>query len=431
MKKVNLKFLGLAWIMLFFTACSNDDDTTIEEEAIIFKDMESDWVRLTLLREGAIDVMQANTSEIKHTVEGALAPEARYYQSHSGQYLTQIDRNANKVRFFDSGIVNHEDHGHDYSAKWLNLELENILPTHYSDSQGHIVIFNDGEGSFTYVNESQLEIPAYQPQLFKFDNTVAHHGAGFRLDNGQFVITFKNTTEPGGLPQTVKFIDANGTIIEDNKSVEVTGIHGNATNGEFGVFGATDGVILVDNQGTKTLIGNVGELNSESGNWLGTMKGHYNSDVFFARSRNLGVFLLNPEDKTLSNIYKGADVLNHMYSFDGEYYLLHTEGNVVHIFDGDTGEKITSRAVEMANIPVLTDKNRSETEVLAKMEEPSPVLVCSDKFLYVLTPGRNQVKVLEIKSLKHVHTIDLPYAVDGIQKNGFSIEGEQNPDYTH
>ncbi len=65
------------------------------------------------------------------------------------------------------------------------------------------------------------------------------------------------------------------------------------------------------------------------------------------------------------------------------------------------------------------------------MEEPSPILVCSDKFLYVLAPNRIQIKVLEIKSLEHVHTIELSSPINSIMKNGFSIEGDQNPEYEH
>lgn len=446
MRKSILKFYALTFALAIFTACDKDDndpiinEETITEEPIVeepiveepvalqFKDMESDWVRLSLMREGKIDVMQADTGEIKYSVESNLVAGARYYTSNSGQFLTVIERAEGKVRFFDAGIVNHEDHGHEYEARWLGVEVNSLLPTHYASAGGHMLIFNDGDGSITHINEAQLEIPSYKPETFQLTGTVAHHGAGFRLDNGQFVATFKNNSEPGGLPQMVKFVDADGNVIDDNGGVLVTGIHGDAVNGAYGVFGSTDGVILADNQGNIDLIANVEGLNFESGNWIGTLKGNDHSDLFFGRSRNIGVFMIDPSSKTMSKIYSGGDVIGDMFSFDGHYYLVQTADNKIRVYDSHDGKLLKERTVEMASIPALpTGKSAS----LTAMEEPSPVLVTSDKFLYVLAPNRTQIKVLEINSLNHVHTIELDEPVESIMKNGFSIEGEQHGDHNH
>jgi len=450
MKRSNLKFYALAATMALFTACSDDDtDVIIDEEvieepiaeepapeqpvvALTFKDMESDWVRLTLMTEGNLDVMQADSGEIKYSVSSTLVADERYYMSNSGRYQVVVDRAGGKVRFFDSGIVNHDDHGHEYEAKWANAELNSVLPTHFASSGGHILIFNDGDGSISYINEAQLEIPSYQPETFMLEGTVAHHGAGFRLDNGMFAATFKNTDEPGGIPQMVKFIDSDGNVIDNNGGVEVVGIHGDAVNGAYGIFGSTDGIILVDNQNNIDLIPNIDGLNSERGNWIGTVKGHDKSDIFFGRSRNFGVFMIDPMAQTMSNIYAGADVANAMFSFDGDYFLVQTTDNSVLVFDGKTGSSIAERTVEMAAIPnVAAKRGSSEIQSLSAMEELSPVLVSASKFLYVLAPNRTQIKVLEIDSLKHVHTIELDAPVISLMKNGFYIEGDQRLDFTH
>lgn len=170
MKKSNLKFYALATTMALFVACSDDDNDLIiedeviedpvvdlpEETALTFKDMESDWVRLTLMSENKLDIMQADSGEIMYTVAGPLVEGARYYMSNSGRYQSVVERNEGNVRFFDSGIVNHEDHGHEYESKWANAELKSVLPTHLTSSGGHIVVFNDGDGSISYVNEAQL-----------------------------------------------------------------------------------------------------------------------------------------------------------------------------------------------------------------------------------------------------------------------------------
>ncbi|WMN07330.1 hypothetical protein QYS48_28530 [Marivirga arenosa] len=434
MKTTLIKIWSLIFLIALFSAC-NDDIDDVADDLESFEEMESSWVRLSLMDQNGIDVMQPNNRQIHARVEGNLVEGARYYTSNSGRYLIAIDRAGGAVKFFDSGVEFHIDHGHEHTPKWLDLEVNTLLPTHFGSSLGHMVIFNDGDGSITHINEAQLEIPTYSPVTYSFENTVAHHGAGFRLENGQFVITFKNNNEPGGLPQMVKFVESNGNVIDDNGGVEVGAIHGDASNGHHGIFGSTDGVILVNDEGEISLIENTGDLNSESGNWLGTLKGHDNSKMFFARSRNVGAFMIDPENKSMTQIYAGSDVVGDMFSFDGKYYILHTADNMLRVFDAHDGVEISSRMVEMADIPEAEGHNHrsalSEIEILRKMDDPDPVLVCSDKFLYVLSTNRTQIKVLEIDDLHHVETIELDNAVESMMKNGFSLEGDDDHDHDH
>ncbi|MGS0525901.1 hypothetical protein ACU8V7_12630 [Zobellia nedashkovskayae] len=442
MKQSILKISVFAVAFGLFTACSNDDNIIVNDESIIeepsdtdseeleFQDMESDWVRLSLLTDDSIDLMQADSGEITYSVDAVFAEGESFYTTNSGRYLAAIDRAGGQVRFFDSGISNHEDHGHEYEAQWASPEFSSLLPTHYTGSEGDIVIFNDGDGSIVYVDEESLEIPSYQPEVFMLENTVAHHGAAVRLDNGMFVATFKNTDEAGGIPQMVKFIDEEGTVIDDNGGIEVESIHGVAVNGDYGVFGSTDGIILVDTETNIDLIENIEGLNADSGNWLASIKGHDESDHFFARAGNLGVFMIDPETKELANIYSGDDVTGDLFNFDGHYYILYTSDNTIHVFDAETGTELISRTVEIANIPELANTTEA-SNANALDEDLSPVIVSSDKFLYVLAPNRVQIKVLQIENLEHVHTIELETPVNNIKINGFSIEGDQDVEHDH
>jgi WD40 repeat protein len=435
MKTSLFKIWSLIMVLALLSSCNDNMEDVSDDMELTFEEMESNWVRLSLLHSDAIEVMQPNTGTVHGTVTGNLTADSRYYTSNSGRYLVAIDRAAGTIKFFDSGVEFHIDHGHEHSPKWLDLELNTVLPTHFGTSLGHMVIFNDGDGSITHINEAQLEIPTYTPVTYQFENTVAHHGAGFRLENGQFVTTFKNNNEPGGLPQMVKFVNSNGTVVDDNGGVEVGVIHGDASNGHYGIFGSSDGVILVSDEGSIELIPNSDGLNSESGNWLGTLKGHDNSEMFFARSRNVGVFMINPETKSMTKIYAGNDVVGDMFSFDGEYFIVHTSDNRVRVFDAHDGAEVNSRLIEMADFDHDHDHThrsmKSEVEILRQMDEPDPVLVTSDNFLYVLAPDRKHVKVLEIKDLHHVETIELAQEVESMVKNGFSLEGDQDHEHEH
>ena len=191
MKKLILQPWSVLLLLTLFVACDDDEDANDVTPAVTFEEMESEWVRISLMRENAIDLLQTNTGEIIHTISGDMTENARHYTSSSGRYLVKIDRAGNKVRFFDSGVINHIDHGHQNQPSWLPTSVDTPLPTHFSTSLGHMVIFNDGDGSITYVRESQLELPAYTPTVMSLQNAVEHHGAAFRLDNGKFAVTFR------------------------------------------------------------------------------------------------------------------------------------------------------------------------------------------------------------------------------------------------
>ncbi len=410
-------------LVLLASACNPDDDEGGLDEpntTVDFSELESEWVRLTLMHDNQIAVLQTSTGEIVDSVDVPLPEGARYYTSNSGRYLVVTDRDNNQLRFFDSGVINHEEHGHQQKVGWLDITVDAPLPTHYASTGGEIVIFNDGDGSITHVTEAQLELPAYEPTVLTFP-TVAHHGAGFRLASGQFVTTFKNTDEPGGIPQMVKYLDADGTLIDDNGGVEVEGIHGDATNGTYGVFGSTDGVILVDGENNIDLIPNLEGMNAERGYWIGTLKGHDNTPVFYARAGSLGSYLVDPKAKSMAPVYLGDDIVGDMLSFNGDYYIVHTSDNRIRVYDATDGSPVTERVVEMVNIPDLaTGEPTTPVDDLDDMDEDDPVLVASDKHLYILSPNRVDIKVLSISDLKHVHTIRLDEPVESIAKNGFT-----------
>ncbi len=428
MEKVIYQFLVVIGLASVFVACNDNDDGTEVDEPTSFAEIEDEWVRLSLIHENGIEVMQAANEQVLGSVDTGMPEGARYYSTNSGRYLTVINRSGNETQFFDTGVINHEDHGHQQPVRWLDLTIQSSVPTHFTSANGNIVIFNDGDGSIIYVNENQLEIPTYSPQTMQFDGTVAHHGVGIRLNSGKFAVTFQSDTPPTGYewgPQMVKYVTSEGVVIDDNGGVVVQGIHGSANNGSYGAFGSTDGVIVVDDQDNIDLIENVDDsLRNESGYWIGTLKSHANSQLFYGRARNIGVYIVDPAQKSMSLLYEGDNVVGDMFSFNGEFYLLHTDDGRIRVYDANTSNLVTERVVEMADIPdspIITGRSvDSEMAQLRKMEEENPVLVCSDKYLYVLAPNRTDIKVLSIADLTHVHTIRLENPVVSIAKNGFT-----------
>ncbi len=63
-------------------------------------------------------------------------------------------------------------------------------------------------------------------------------------------------------------------------------------------------------------------LSGERGFWLGSLKGHDGADLFFGRGGEVGAFKIDPELKTINQIYDGA-IFGDMMTFDGKSHYAH------------------------------------------------------------------------------------------------------------
>lgn len=402
MKNLRLPFmlLSLAWLTF---SCSDDDPTPSLSES--FAELEGEYIRLAMMAGGdQTIVMNPVTEQTTFTVNEPLTEGARYYLSPTGRYLVSIERAQNRTRFFDAGIVNHTDHGHEYAAQWLDLVVPSSEPTHYSATGDDIVLFNDGDGSIVHIEESRLEASAYQPSVIPMPNQTQHHGATVRLDNGLFAVTFQHdTVTKDPLPQIVKLVDEQGQVQVDNESVRVSRIHGNASNGKVALFGSTDGLIAAYDDKTIALIPNLEGMNAESGNWIGTVKGHDNLDVFYGRATALGIFRIDPASQSMTPLYEGDDTeRSYFFSEDGTYLVLPKTNNEVVVYNAETGSQVAQTTMSAVSTG-----------------QPERVMTASAEFLYVLEPSQTEISVLRLSDLSSVKTITLDAPVDVIHRVGF------------
>ncbi|MCC5919203.1 MAG: hypothetical protein JJU23_00830 [Cyclobacteriaceae bacterium] len=420
MKKTNL-FLMLM-LITGIIACSNDDNVDVEpiENELSFSEKESDYIRLMLVEsDGKIHLLDPNTEEINTPEVDPIHDGARLYVSSTGSFVTKTMRQEGKVKFFDVGIVNHVDHGHTHNPRWLSATAEAPMPTHYSHSEGNIIVFNDGDGSVTHAREVAMETPAFQPRIIAPFETVAHHGAATWMRGNKFAVTFKeDNSEPGGLPQLVHILNNSGEKIADGSGVKVSGIHGDASNGNYSAFGSTDGILFATADDEFFLVENIEPLNNASGNWMGTVRGHDNSNKFYGNSRNHGLFMIDPDNKTMSQLLSGKTINGFFFSEAGTHFIVHHSGNKVNVYDANSG----SLKVE-GNIDVAQDqnarKNLDDLSYYRLMNEESPVISASEQFLYVLSSSRDQIEIRDIKTLESVGQIALPTTVNQMMRVGF------------
>ncbi|MGD1889298.1 MAG: hypothetical protein ACFB15_01645, partial [Cyclobacteriaceae bacterium] len=330
------------------------------------------------------------------------------------------------------GIENHEDHGHEYQALWLDRTLSSPTPTHFSALWEDMVIFNDGDGSILHIEERRLEFAGYSPTPIAVADQ--HHGAAVKMDHGLFAVTFRDQALDEDLPQMIKLEDDQGQIQAENNEVQVGRIHGNASNGEYAAFGSTDGILLANTSNEISLIPNIEGLNAESGNWIGTLRGHDNVDVFYGWARSLGIYRIDPVAGTMTSLYAGDDVKSLFFSQKGEYLILHKTNDDIIVYDAHDGDKMTEAPVSLAhdaNAYNARKGYKTEVEALRAMNEPERVLGVSGEFLYTLEPTGDQVKIFDLHDMEEVHSMQLDSPVDNLFIMGFVTDGHGDHDHDH
>ncbi|WP_375582103.1 hypothetical protein [Cyclobacterium xiamenense] len=361
-----------------FYSCDNDP-LEVSEPELSFSERESPYFRVIGWDDTGQVFEVSPSEEEKEALD--LAPvllESNNYISSSMRYLVSVERADGKVRILDSGMEDHGDHGHAYPARWLNHTFEAPLPTHFSSTNGQIIIFNDGDGSILWIREASLANPTNAATMIMPENMTAHHGAATWLKSNLLAVSFKVAGVPGPLPQQVKLMNEDGEIVHENPDLQVGGIHGDASNGDYALFGSTDGVVVADSQGSISLLPNDASLNSESGNWLGTIKGNDRLQVFYGRSRNKGVYRIDPQAKSMVAVYEGADIQEFAINPSGKFLLIQTTDGKLLVYDAPTGLLL----VEQASI---------SAEAFG--------MVASEELLYILPSEASTVQVFDLERM--------------------------------
>ncbi|MEP2348165.1 MAG: hypothetical protein ABJH96_10280 [Algoriphagus sp.] len=419
MRKLN-KVYGFLLLAAF--GCQEDDDLIIEQKT--FETTESEWIRIVTMDEtGTIGLMNPTAGTSRSLNVAPFATGSRTYLSSSGRYITSVMRNEGEVRYFDTGIEFHIDHGHEYEPRWVSGVAKAPLPTHFSTSQENIVIFNDGDGSFTWSHEQSMAIPSFSPKIMSNLGNGVHHGAATWLEGDLFAVTFKNSTIPGPLPETIKLIDKNGVIVAESATAVVSGIHGDASNGKYALFGGMEGVLVASKTKELFLIPNAAGLDSGPGNWLGSLKSNDKSDIFYGSAGKKGIFKIDPVAKSITNVYVGDDVAAYFFDANGSKLIIQKKNNEVIILDADSGNTMNTAALSIAvDSNASARKSLTDLEMYRVLDEPSPVLTASEYYLYVLDGSRTTINILSLEDMSTAKTMELTSPVTNIMRIGFHFE---------
>lgn len=393
MKNNYFKLIFLFALSTFVISCSNDDDNNVETPDETLSEFK--YLRILLSDEKTNEITLVNPVDATTAFFNAKFAKSSLYTTESGRYAGIVHRADNTVETFDSGFESHGDHVDvDGIPQFGALTGQSLLPTHFKSKIGELLTFNDGDGTLSVAKESEINTPGAK---FKMINAglLAHHGAMATFSNGAYAITEKDNSITGTLPEKVKIIDNTGKTLFD-ATIVTKGIHGNASDGTYAVFGSASGVLVVENTGKQKLIALPEDFGTA---WFGSILETSTKGKFIGYTAAKGAYLIDVVNGTIKPILQNPTIMQCKVSYN------HSKlGILLH-----SGEfklyNLNSLAVEKEG------KIIAETAIDAALK---PQIQLTDKFAYITSPNTGELLQLNLTSMEIVKKIKVsktPYMI--------------------
>ncbi|SHL76274.1 hypothetical protein [Flavobacterium saccharophilum] len=393
MKNNYFKLIFLFALASFAISCSNDDDnsTAVPDETLT----EYKYLRVLLSDEKTTDLTLVNPVDATTSLFNAKFAKASLYTTESGRYAGIIHRTNNTVETFDSGFESHGDHVDvDGIPKFGSLVGQSLMPTHFKSKIGELLTFNDGDGTLSVAKEAEINTAGAK---FKVVNAglVAHHGAMATFANGTYAITVKDNSIAGTLPEKVKIIDNTGKTLFD-ATVATKGIHGNASDGTYAVFGSASGVLVVESSGKQKLI----TLPEDFGTaWFGSILETKAKGKFVGYTAAKGAYLIDVVNGTIKPILQNTTIMQCKVSYNATKLGILLHSGEFKLFN------LTSLQIEKEG------KVISETATDATLK---PQMQLTENFAYITSPTTGelvQVNLATITITKKIKVSNTPYMI--------------------
>jgi hypothetical protein len=393
MKNNFFKLILLFALSTFVVSCSNDDDNNVEtpEETL----SEFKYLRILLSDEKTTEITLVNPVDATTTFFNAKFAKSALYTTESGRYAGIVHRADNTVETFDSGFESHGDHiDVDGLPQFGALTGQSLLPTHFKSKIGELMTFNDGDGTLSVAKESEINTAGAK---FKVINAglLAHHGAMATFTNGTYAITEKDNSITGTLSEKVKIIDNTGKTLFD-ATIVTKGIHGNASDGIYAVFGSASGILVVESSGKQKLIAHPEDFGTA---WFGTILETSTKGKFIGYTAAKGAYLIDVVNGTVKPILQNTTIMQCKVSYNHSKLgiLLHSGEFKLFNLNSLTAEK------EGKVIP--------ETATDATLK---PQIQLTENFAYITSPNTGELLQLNLTSMAIVKKIKVsktPYMI--------------------
>jgi len=393
MKNNFYKLILLFALSAALFSCSNDNDNTPETPKETLTEYK--FLRILLSDEKTTEITLVNPVEATISSFNAKFAKSTVYTTESKRYAGIIHRASNTVETFDSGFEGHGDHVDvDGIPKFGALIGQSPMPTHFKSKSGELMTFNDGDGTLAVAKESEINTVGAK---FKIINAglLAHHGAMATFSNGTYAITEKDNSVAGTLPEKVKIIDNFGKTLF-NATVTTKGIHGNASDGTYAVFGSASGVLVVESTGKQKLIALPADFGTA---WFGTILETKAKGKFVGYTAAKGAYLIDVASETIKPILASTAIMQCKVSFNATKLgiLLHTGEFKLY--------NLTSLQLEKEG------KVIAETATDAALK---PQIQLTENFGYITSPTTGELLQLNLSTMaitKKIKVSNTPYMI--------------------
>lgn len=352
-------------------------------------------------------LLDLDRDAVTHTLNLAAAPSA-LKASPGGRYALALQRPQDRVQIIDGGLwqEDHVDHLHDYRREpsLLPQPISGPRPTHYEVDGGLGAFFMDGDAatqrgaSVHTVTEASLARGGADSQ---FDAGEALHGVA-QPRGEHLLVSARSAEAPGTLPDVIDLYrrDAQGWSRVQRLEGQCPNLHGSYSSGAYSVFGCSDGVLVVQQQGSlfsTRKIDNPAGL--PEGTRIGTVTGHPRLARFIGLAGGSGVFDIDPAAGTIAPIDWAEGRTRRAHSFDrsGRHFVLLDDTGTTHWLDSGAAWRVAASVPTVTSMP---DK------------APSPALVPSrarDELLLTDVAAR-EVAVLDSAAPAVKRRIKLDFA---------------------
>lgn len=289
---------------------------------------------------------------------------------------------------FDSGLQSHDDHVDvDGLAKWASITAEGLKPTHFKSRGTESLVFNDNDGTLSAGNDADFNKVGSKFRIINA-GLVAHHGAMAQFINGSYAVTTADQAKAS--PGRVIVIDKIGKTLFPS-TIEVGGIHGNASDGQNAVFGAfatpdkkTGGVLIVDQSGAQRFLANPDGFDAFR---FGTILYAEQVKKFIGYGAAKGAYLIDLATNKMTPLYSGTDAFQCKVDYAGRNLLVLTHDGKLRIYDLSTG---------------ALKKEGNILSAIDTKETYKPVLEATARFAYIANPATGEVLQISLEDFTKV-----------------------------
>lgn len=342
------------------------------------------------------------------------------YASPDRRYAVLLQRTNDQVQFVDGGLwqEDHGDHLHDYAEDplLLALKLQGARPTHYEVHDTLAALFHDGNGAtaqnagVTVFSDASLGSSATEAKL---DLPIAMHGTA--EPRGNFLLTtHREAGTESTLPSAVDLYRRNVASYDfvERITEPCPGLHGSYSNDDYTLFGCTDGVLVVEQNGeafTASKIANVAGM--AAGARIGTVVGHHDLAGFggFAGS---DLYAIDPAARSMRRVdwAAGAAVtrIAHAMDAEGERFLILDSAGALRVLDPENGW------ASLGSLPVITSINEGQPPVITLSQ--------SEDVAFVTDPADRSIAVIDLDTLSERERLRFDFAPSGVTWLGIAEE---------